>query len=146
MKHSEICTFLKEAVRGRSAGSFPEQRLVIEPRLQSTMCLVTLLTLSSFVIFSSHLLYHVTHYAFMVTHSTFMDHLRSLNDLEDSKAPRAHLGFLTLLACLTVYVKVISHCTRLSGLFCLCQNTGRKRRRERRRKSGRSLAYQVGEK
>ena len=33
--------------------------------------------------------------------------------------------------------------TRLSGLFWLCQNTGRKRR-ERRRKSGRHLANQVG--
>ena len=29
----------------------------------------------SSVIFSSHLSYHVTHYAFMVIRSTFMDHL-----------------------------------------------------------------------
>ena len=73
-------------------------------------------------------------------------HLWIINDHEDSKAPRARLSFLTLLACFTVYAKVFSYWTRLSSLFWLCQNTGRKRRRERRRKSGRSLANQVGEK
>ena len=42
-----------------------------------------------------------------------------------------------------VYAKVLSHSTWLNGLFCLCQNTGRKRRTERRQ-SGRGLANQVG--
>ena len=42
-----------------------------------------------------------------------------------------------------VYAKVFSHSTWLKGFFCLCQNTGRKRRTERTQ-SGRGLANKVG--
>ena len=107
----------------------------------------------SSVIFSSHLSYHVTHYAFMVTHSTFMDHLLNNylrrsphfgnNPLKTFKWPCRLIKFLDL-SCLF-------HCSWKSFLtrhgyaaFSGCaKNTGRKIRRERRRKSGRNLANQV---
>ena len=45
------------------------QRIAAE-EIASTVCRLTLFC---------HLLYHVTHYAFMVTRSTFMDHLLNNN-------------------------------------------------------------------
>ena len=44
-------------------------------RIDPLLCVLWL----SSVIFSSHLSYHVTHYALMVTRSTFMDHLWNNN-------------------------------------------------------------------
>ena len=76
-----LAPFFARVKRGKLRSSLFAPRKRLLRRLQSSMCLLTLLTLSAFVIFSSYLSYHVVHYAFMVTHSTFMDHLRSLKDV-----------------------------------------------------------------
>ena len=117
-------------------------------------CVTSLRTSAWEATSSSYLSYHVTHYAFMVTHSTFMDHLLNNylrrsphfgnNPLKFFKWPCRLIEFLDL-SCLfhCSHESLSSLDTATRPFLAVPKNTGRKRRRERRRKSGRNLANQV---